>query len=1176
MIDETAIRQALQELATVLRDEDLESARRIVERVAAEAGVRLEGDRPQTAATPAAASGATSPERDVRRWLRTYAKFFSEWQLEEAKLVAQEPPPDVPARLARAPGLVLSGAEAALSGRHTDAREMLDLLLRGRDDAITPRHLVGASRRAQLYVYLARTCMREGDLERATSCLAAAERLGPDDPVVHAGLGQLHSISGEPNAAAQAFQHALVVGPDCPDGYIGMGMLSEDAERHDEAADWFGRAIDMLDGRVNRAERLLAPVPAGLVVASARRVEESDPSAALERFEAALLALRVDQTSLRARIQQSRAPLLEQEDPSAAAQAYFEAATLVDLDRERRRDLLEHAAALDPAHSEARWELADGLRTDALGVDDRDRERELLEHAAAVWDEGREQSAPEPATSWVYTSRALISDRLARLDSGSASEELWAAAALLEQAILTDADEHYRWLHLSRILRALNLRAGGLEASAAALELEPDDPEVLEERCDALIDAGMPEAAAAIVEPLLEGEPTAWTALSAAWALCESGQLREALELVARALERTDDPDYRVAQPSLLALRARCLRRLGEDDEERATLSELAVVTQGHAEHLSQHVWALYMLSNRERDPALLDQAAELLEGIATDDPFDRVAPVTPALVRLAAGDASGAEGIRRGLGRLRLESELRELSDDVAELRPGAGAEVAPVLDELIAEIDRRAAAARIPSPEEELDEREGEPGARLALGLARARFRRAGGDWPGALELARGLAGDAGDADRRRLLPERVLTEAATAAHDLLRQGEAETPRDLLVAALEAAAEASLPFAAASAEALLAVALLRLGDDRGARTAAERAVRGLTLPGGPDPVELFWRECGPVAIGADELWTLDDLVPTPAITDQPATGRRFYAARYLPSLWAWTAGAEPVHDQRPAVRLGDDLIPEDTGPSWPLFSTLMPALRRRVLDETGITVPGTRFLDGPNLTPAEFEILIAGLAAERAPVPAGATNPIAFVVDRLEVALRRRLEQFVTLDDAMELLAGAPDGGGPLPADRAGKLRVAAIMRALATDRVPLTRLDVVRRAADRSDSAVAAAEAIRFELVAQLPGSNAERLLQLPEGLSERIDEVFDLDAGTLQAAASPPAACRIEQELATWITAAGTGSLALVARDEPERRIVQLLARRRGLDTPVLSREEVAVAGRSAEAGKELHA
>ena len=196
--------------------------------------------------------------------------------------------------------------------------------------------------------------------------------------------------------------------------------------------------------------------------------------------------------------------------------------------------------------------------------------------------------------------------------------------------------------------------------------------------------------------------------------------------------------------------------------------------------------------------------------------------------------------------------------------------------------------------------------------------------------------------------------------------------------------------------------------------------------------------------------------------------------------------------------VRLGDALIPEDTGPSWPLFTTLMPALRDRVRDETGITVPGTHFTDGPHLAPSEFEISIAGLAAERASVPTEATDPIVFVVDRLEVSLRRRLEQFVTLDDAMELLAGAADGGGALPADRAGKLRVAAIMRALAADRVPLTKLDVVRRAAERSASAMAAAEALRLELLTELPGSDAEQLLELPEGLARRIDDVFDLDA------------------------------------------------------------------------------
>ena len=551
-------------------------------------------------------------------------------------------------------------------------------------------------------------------------------------------------------------------------------------------------------------------------------------------------------------------------------------------------------------------ELADGLRIDAFGIDDRDDERDLLEHAAAVWDEGREQSAPAPATSWFYTSRALISDRLARLDPDSASEELWAAAALLEQAILTDPDEYYRWLHLSRILRSLNLRVGALVASAVAFGLESDDHAVIAERCDALSDAGMPEAAAAIAGPLLEGEPTVWIALSAAWALCESGQHREALAAVDRTRERTDDPDLAEAQQSLLGLRARCLRRLGEDDEERATLSELAAVTDGDAESVTDRAWALYMLGRGGRDQALVDQAAELLEGVTTDDLFDRWGPLTAALVRLAVGDAGGAEGIRRGFDRLRTESEFRELSDDVAELRPGAGAELGRVIDELIAEIDARAAAARtVPSPEEELDEREGEPGARLALGLAQARLRRAAGDWPGSLEVARAHAGDA---DTRRRLAERVLTEAVAAARDLLGDGDAETPREQLEAALEAAAEASLPAAAAEAEALLALALLRLGDEGGARAAAKRAVSGFAALDGDDPVELFGasadrRRAARMSSGRSTTWSQRPRSPTsgpPAgSSTPPATCRRSGRGAREPSRFMtsgrWSGSAMP-----------------------------------------------------------------------------------------------------------------------------------------------------------------------------------------------------------------------------------------------------------------------------------------
>ena len=350
-------------------------------------------------------------------------------------------------------------------------------------------------------------------------------------------------------------------------------------------------------------------------------------------------------------------------------------------------------------------------------------------------------------------------------------------------------------------------------------------------------------------------------------------------------------------------------------------------------------------------------------------------------------------------------------------------------------------------------------------------------------------------GDADARRLLAERVLTDATTAARDLL--SHFEVPREQLEAALEAAAEAAQPSAAAGAEALLALALLRLGDDGGARAAAERAVSGFTLEGGADPLELFWQECGPVAFCVQSGRSTS--CSAPEIDEAWATGRRFYAARYLPSLWAWRAGSEPDHDPRPAIRLGDALIPQDTGPSWPLFSTLMPALRDRVRDETGIIVPGALFLDGPNLTPAEFEISIAGLAAERSPVPAQGIDPMVFVVDRLEEALRTRLEQFVTLDDAMELLKGAPDGGErcrpTAPASSAWR-------RSCARWRPTACRSPGSRSSGARPNGPTARRRRPRRSGSTRRrapPGRDAVRLLELPEAHSKGIDEVFDLDAG-----------------------------------------------------------------------------
>ena len=1167
-----AARVALQALNDALRDDDLERARRVLERFVAQAGATPAARaKPATKSPtkPGRSAASTDPERDVRRWLRAYAKVFTEWDLEEANQLAAIPP-EVPRRLDRAPGLVRNGTAAALSGRHSDAREMLDLLLRSQDAALPPRFMIAAVRRAQLLVYLGRISLSgEIDLERASSCFTTAERLAPEDPVVHAALGELHRARDETAAATQSFQHAVAVARTSPDGYVGMGLLSEDAGRHDEAAEWFGRALALLGDRFEHARRLLAPVPPGLLLARGRR----DPDAALGCYDEALDALGDDQDELRARIQLVRAPLLAEPDPGAAAQAYFEAATLVALDWDAQRELLELATGLDPGHARAQWELAEGLRMQSQAEEDEGRAQTLVDAAIAAWDRGEAAERPAADLSWVYVSRALMHERLARLQRSAPAAEQWAAVAMLERAIVADDAEGYRWMHLTRVLRLLRLRANAVEASARAIELQPYDVDVMVERCETLIDAGELEAAAAAIEPAVSGECGAWTVATAGWAFCESGRHQDAIDLVDAALAG-EDADVEAARSSLLALRARCLNRLQRSAEERAALEAIVELPADSTDQRDQRARALYALGRGDPDGERLREAHSIFSELTESEPHESWIRINLGLVRIATGDAGGAEDIRLGAASFRLRLEFEELARDLAELRELAPEPAGAVIDGLSSELEQRAPGAGLPAAEDELHEHRGEPAAAPATALTLARLRRARGDWPGAIASALS-PGPELDRAARDDLAELTVSGASSAAGAMLESGYPDEARSVLVPLLELAEADGHPARAARVHALLALALLRLGDAPGARAAVGRAVALFAESGAGDPAGSFWDVVGSRAAGAVEVWALEELVP--AAAENEAGWRPLPAARFIASLADWPSGDEPLHDPRPVVYLGDALIPEDTGPEWPLFKTLMPELRARIEADTGITVPGARFRAGAHLTPSEYEIVVAGLTADRAPVPAGTRgdgDPIERVVERLEYALRRHLDEFVTLDDAM-LRVGDSAGSRrrDLPADRAAKLRVAAMLRALAADGVPLTEPGAIVAAAERHDDVRSAIESVRRRARADLPGATAAHMLELDDDIAERINRAFDLDAGTLQAAASPADAVQIERELADRIAA--SGAAAVVVDGERLRRVVQRLLRRRAPAVPVLSRAEIATAP-AAQSEEELHA
>jgi flagellar biosynthesis component FlhA len=202
---------------------------------------------------------------------------------------------------------------------------------------------------------------------------------------------------------------------------------------------------------------------------------------------------------------------------------------------------------------------------------------------------------------------------------------------------------------------------------------------------------------------------------------------------------------------------------------------------------------------------------------------------------------------------------------------------------------------------------------------------------------------------------------------------------------------------------------------------------------------------------------------------------------------------------------------------------------------------------------------------------------EPIAHVVDGLEAVLRRNLDQFVALDDVLALV-DEDDAAARL--DPSARLRMAAITRALARDRVPLTAVALMVEHANAEGTAQDAIERVRLAMWDRLPGNDpGHRRVPLPESLATEVDAVFDLERGRLAATASPLEAEAVEQKLAEWVAKTEPATLAVVVDRENQRRVIQRLVRRYHPDVPVLVRagtREAMELTEQPQPSEELHA
>jgi flagellar biosynthesis component FlhA len=148
--------------------------------------------------------------------------------------------------------------------------------------------------------------------------------------------------------------------------------------------------------------------------------------------------------------------------------------------------------------------------------------------------------------------------------------------------------------------------------------------------------------------------------------------------------------------------------------------------------------------------------------------------------------------------------------------------------------------------------------------------------------------------------------------------------------------------------------------------------------------------------------------------------------------------------------------------------------------------------------------------------------------------------------------------DAGAVLPLDLGARQRLAAIVRALARDRVPLSSIDVMVEVATDAAGPVEAVARVRRELWQQLPGNEpGRRRIALSADVLRRLDDVFKRAATQIALTVSPLEVDALERVIAEWVAANGPPErLAVLVPDERARRLVQRLVRRHHPDVPVL--------------------
>jgi len=326
-----------------------------------------------------------------------------------------------------------------------------------------------------------------------------------------------------------------------------------------------------------------------------------------------------------------------------AALAFCEAGKRYAWEGEPHRDvslrLLDRASALDPGHAPTHWHLADEWLNRSFAPDPPYVDGAALARSLDAWNRGVALQAPDASTSWVYVTRALIDEQLARQDCARERALWWQAIVHLERALVLEDWEAGRLALLGRFHHWLEHDSCALHATEQALAVDDDDATALESRAAVLADRGANEAAMKAIDRRLEqDESNAWARSVKAYILMRQKDYWSARRLIEDVLAVDPKPLW---SREILAL---CCRMTGDADAARAAYEQ---------------IWAAHGRAGLTDDDrricaaaafrlGKLDEANALLDELARDPLCPPDTQGLRGLCRFACGDTAGGEALLR------------------------------------------------------------------------------------------------------------------------------------------------------------------------------------------------------------------------------------------------------------------------------------------------------------------------------------------------------------------------------------------------------------------------------------------------------------------------------------------------------------------------------------------------